>query len=642
MLKLKSSFLTVSTLGALVGFGADSAQAAVNTPTAARITTAAVTAPAKATKTEPMLTISGRGYGHGRGMSQWGAYGAAAGPARLTWRQILAFYYPGTVAASQSNAGLRVRLDAVGKGASTVAASTGLTVTSGSVAGKTCRLVLPTSSSITSWRVRRTSPVAVGLEYYSASTRSWRTWSPNVSSSCTAVPKTAEWTFATSTSMSSSVVRVVLPSGSLRSYRGWVRAVPDVSSSTAQMTINVVALEDYLRSVVPSEMPASWATEAVRAQAVAARTYAARRLRSSSSYDICDTTACQVYSGVAREVAASDAAIAATRSVVLRYGSSLALTEFSAYNGGWTTSSTVPYQVAKADPYDSVFPTPAATWKVTVPVSEVVARYPQLGALTQIQVLTRNGRGAFGGRVGDLMLIGSKSSVRTTGPSFAGIFGLRSSWFDVVMPARNSVSWNHDLTGDGIADLIGREAYSQSLYLYSGNGSGALNARRLVGSGNGLSQVMISPDFSGDGKADLLAREDSSGALVMMKGTGNGEFGARVQIGSGWGTYGELTAVDWDGDGFADVVARASSGLLFLYRGNGRGGWLGRVQIGSGWTEYSRLTGPGDFDGDGKPDVLAVENRTGTLWRYRGNGSGSFAGRVAVSTGWDGIDVVAS
>lgn len=376
------------------------------------------------------LELAGRGYGHGRGMSQWGAYGAAAGPAKLGWRQILSFYYPGTRATIQPNAALRVRLDAIGTYPTTVAAGGGLTLRVG-----TCRVVLPTTSSaIAYWRVRRASSTTSVLQFYNSTTRLWRVWSPT-GRGCPPPATTAEWTFSTNPTIASSMVKVLLPTGTLRSYRGWVRAVPDPSISTRARTVNVVTLEEYLLGVVPSEMPPAWAPNAVRAQSVAARTYAARKLGSAGSWDICDTTACQVYRGTTHEVAASTLAVRATKSIVLAYGGALAFTEFSAYNGGWTTAGSVPYQVAKRDPYDGVFPTPAATWRASVSLARIQSAYPALGSLTSIQVLARDGHGVFRGRVLSLALVGSRSTVTVSGAAFRGTFRLRSTWFTITNAA---------------------------------------------------------------------------------------------------------------------------------------------------------------------------------------------------------------
>lgn len=235
------------------------------------------------------LELAGRGYGHGRGMSQWGAYGAAASPARLGWWQILAFYYPGTAPDVQPNSALRVRLDDVGTYPTTVAARIGLTLTAG-----TCRIVLPTSSSaIAYWRVRRASSTTFVLQFYNSTTRVWRVWLPT-GRGCPPLATTSDWTFSTNPTIASSMVTALLPTGALRSYRGWGRAVPDPSVPTRARTVNIFTLEEYLLGVVPSEMPPTWAPDAVRAQTVAARAYAARKIGAQGPRDICDTTACQV------------------------------------------------------------------------------------------------------------------------------------------------------------------------------------------------------------------------------------------------------------------------------------------------------------------------------------------------------------
>src|SRR5690606_19661444 len=94
----------------------------------------------------------------------------------------------------------------------------------------------------------------------------------------------------------SGVVTVVLPGGSTARYRGEVRGVVDGTHPRLR-TVNEVKVEDYLRGVVPAEMPAGWPADAVRAQSVAARTYAAHDMRANAAraWHTCDTTACQVY-----------------------------------------------------------------------------------------------------------------------------------------------------------------------------------------------------------------------------------------------------------------------------------------------------------------------------------------------------------
>lgn len=573
------------------------------------------------------IEFAGRAFGHGRGMSQWGAYGAAAGPARLGWRQILDFYYPGTVVANRVDAALRVRLDAVGTGPTTVAAGGGLTLTAGD-----CRIVLPdTSSTITYWRVRRSSPTTFVLEYFNSAANRWYAWAPT-GAGCPPPATTADWTFGTGSTLATSVVRVLMPGGSVRSYRGWLRAVPNGSR---QRTVNVVALDDYLKSVVPSEMPASWPAEALRAQTVAARTYAARTIKTAGSWDICDTTACQVYSGTDNERSTSTQAVEATRGVVLTYQGAMAFTEFSAYNGGWTTAGSVPYQVAKRDPYDGVFSIPARTWRASATLARVEAAYPQIGALRAVRVLSRDGNGQFGGRVGQLLIVGSLGSVREAGDRFRGRFGLRSSWFTIT----NSSASARDFNGDGLGDVLARDRSSGTLYVYSGNGAGGISTRSRSIELAGYSELMMTQDFDGDGRADMIARRDSSGELVLFRGNGAAGAAAPVTIGTGWGGYSELTAAtNLDGDGRPDIVAKeVATGRLYLYRGDGRGGWLRRQLIGTGWRDMSEVASVGDWDGDGKPDLLARSNSTGRLYLFRGNGRAGWLGARVVGYGWTGM-----
>ena len=167
-------------------------------------------------------------------------------------------------------------------------------------------------------------------------------------------------------------VRVVLPDGTQRDYR---RIVRSVRSGTGLMTLSVVPMNYYLQSVVPAEMPPSWSAAALQVQAVAARTYAAYEMAhqpSGSAYDLCDSTACQVYKGLAgytssgtlvpHEYAASTNAVTATSGLGVFYGGAPAFTQFSSSNGGQTAASSLAYQVSKADPYDNVPSGSSSRW----------------------------------------------------------------------------------------------------------------------------------------------------------------------------------------------------------------------------------------------------------------------------------------
>src|SRR5690606_2556523 len=156
-------------------------------------------------------------------------------------------------------------------------------------------------------------------------------------------------------------------------YRGALRSAITAQGTTARRTVNVLPLDHYLQGVVASEMPSSWHANAIRSQAVAARTYAAHPRQSplSSLYDICDTTSCQVYGGVAKEHDNTTAAIRATAGQILTSGGKPAFTQFSSSSGGWTAASDkFSYMPAKQDPYDGWSGNPNHNWTLKLDVSK--------------------------------------------------------------------------------------------------------------------------------------------------------------------------------------------------------------------------------------------------------------------------------
>ena len=236
---------------------------------------------------------------------------------------------------------------------------------------------------------------------------------------------TGTWSFSTR----SKIVKVVLPNGSVRPYRG---SVALIKRGTGGRTINNVLLEDYVKGVVPAEMPTSWAANAVRAQAVAARSYAVRlwKFAGYSGYDICDTTACQVYRGMSRETNGGNAAVKATAGVIVTYRGVVALTQFSSSNGGHTAKGDYPYLAARRDPYDRVIKSQA--WTRTLSASSISRVWPSVGTVKRLQISSRDGAGAWGGRVKTIKIIGSSRTATVSGTTFQRMFGLRSSLYMVA------------------------------------------------------------------------------------------------------------------------------------------------------------------------------------------------------------------
>ena len=352
------------------------------------------------------FTVRGSGFGHGWGMSQYGAYGAARNG--LDWEQILRFYYPGTRLTNMpSGTTLRVWVTGDTDGSLRVRPAGGLTVSDSS--GK--RFKVPSGSKYRSWRISRSG---------SGYTLTYRNSSGNNVSVSTGL-SSGTWSF----SSSSKIIEVIMPSGSVRPYRGSVGLVKRGSSGR---TVNRVLLEDYVKGVVASEMPTSWHPEAVRAQTVAARSYAVRirDFYSYDGYDICDTTACQVYGGINRETSAGNAAVKATNGTIVTYKGAAALTQFASSNGGHSAQGDHPYLAPRPDPYDGVIKSQA--WTRTVSASSIASRW-SVGTVRKLQITGRDGAGAWGGRVESIKIIGSKRTVTITGYSFYRAYGLRSRLF---------------------------------------------------------------------------------------------------------------------------------------------------------------------------------------------------------------------
>ncbi|EMY32495.1 lysozyme M1 [Arthrobacter crystallopoietes BAB-32] len=208
-----------------------------------------------------------------------------------------------------------------------------------------------------------------------------------------------------------------------------------------------------------------------------------------------------------------------------------------------------------------------------------------------------------------------------------------------------------DNNRDGKNDLLG--AYSNgTLRFYAGTGfSEPEGYERGVRKGdaiwNGFTLVAAPGDFNGDGIADLVAT-NRSGELWFAAGDGTGSYGARVKIGrGGWQAYKHLVGVgDYNGDGRNDLVAVENDGKLWFYAGTGRvasgnEGYRSRVKIGSsGWTGFAHLEGVGDLNRDGRNDLLAVRP-DGDVYLYTGPGTGRHHGpRTLIATGWTGYNAV--
>jgi SpoIID/LytB domain protein len=408
------------------------------------VAVAAATAGASAPRVDASLssvTFDGGGYGHGIGLSQWGAYGYAVDDG-WSATQILDRYYAGTVAATVSAQDVTVRM-LLHDDRQTAAVHDGgaLLVDGFSPEGPWRSVVVREMGGV--YRVFARADAMVCPAEGSAVDGSTG-WTQLTGSAATVTIRTS--TDATASAAYGDLISLCEPNGRVRSYRGIIRAVNGTEGENR--TVNQVPLEHYLRSVVASEMPASWGTagggrgaQALQAQAVAARSYALAENRYSYART-CDLQFCQTYLGAAWrtglgaaftpiEKSTTDAAVTATAGIVRRVGSAsgpIAYAMYSSSSGGQTAPSTLNFG-SVADDGDDTTANPYHRWSTTVSAATIQAAYPAVGTLTGVAVVARDGQGPWGGRATSVRIDGSSGSVTVTGNSFRSALGLRSTLF---------------------------------------------------------------------------------------------------------------------------------------------------------------------------------------------------------------------
>ncbi len=208
-----------------------------------------------------------------------------------------------------------------------------------------------------------------------------------------------------------------------RAYRGALQVRPEGSTLLA---LNLIPLETYLPSVVGSEMPARWPAEALRAQAVAARTYALSQLKPAAAYDLKATVASQAYLGVEAETPSTRAAVAATRSQVLRFRGALIDAVFHSSSGGSTENSgetwnrQLPYLVSVPDGDDQ---SPWRQWSLRFEPQQLRRAFRETAGANRIEVLATSSTG----RVRRARVIGPAGSLDLSGGELRQRLGLRST-----------------------------------------------------------------------------------------------------------------------------------------------------------------------------------------------------------------------
>lgn len=358
---------------------------------------------AVAVASDTPFTISGHGNGHGRGMGQWGAYGYAKDQGWSAER-ILGHFYGGTTLGTLADAQMSVRLIDRDDQPLHVYSDVGATVAGKPVGPGEAVHLTPTPGGGASIVVTRGCSGEV----------IWQdvTDHPWVDPVNLAPDRPVE-------------EHLKLCTGNTP-YRGALGVALD---GDAFRTVNVLDIDDYLLGVVPAEVKANWAdtggAEALRAQAVAARSYAAAENRASYART-CDTQSCQVYGGSSKEDPRTTDAVRTTRGMILVRDGKPVSAEFSASSGGYSAGGAFP---AVEDTGDVASPT--HDWSVVLTAGDIATAFG-VGELESFTVTTRNNFGLGGGRVTGAKVVGSAGTVDATGAEVRSKLKLKSDWFDVA------------------------------------------------------------------------------------------------------------------------------------------------------------------------------------------------------------------
>jgi len=333
--------------------------------------------------------VEGHGFGHGVGMSQYGAYGYAKHG--KGYRFILGHYYSGT------------RLGQL-------------------AAPRTVRVLL------------EISPEDVGFS--GATSACGRALDPDLGYEAHRVGTSVKRRSAAGRPLAACGRRLraagdgtIGISGTL--YRGALEVVPTASDAGSLNAINAVAVEQYVKGVIANESPPSWPQPALRAQAVAARSFALTAGVGGNGFDLYNDTRSQVYGGLQSETASTNAAAKATKGQVLTYGGEIAETYFSACSGGHTESvqnvffgPAVPYLVGVPDPYDYYCPLHDWTLRFSGPeISDRLGAYLE-GHLEKV-VVTERGASP---RIVWARLYGSGGVTTVRGDELAAALGAYDRW----------------------------------------------------------------------------------------------------------------------------------------------------------------------------------------------------------------------
>ncbi|HEX6713575.1 MAG TPA: SpoIID/LytB domain-containing protein [Thermoleophilaceae bacterium] len=341
-------------------------------------------------------TIRGAGFGHGIGLSQYGAYGYAAHGANSDG--IVLHYYKGT----------RI----------------------GNMAGRTIRVLLQSGRG-TVWVSGATRAGNHKLD----STKSYRLIRRGLAVELRTAAGKRISTIDGVVTVSSSSGSFALGGRALNGlsdgrYRGVLEVRP--STFSGLVAVNALSLDDYIQGVIVGEMPTSWPQPALEAQAIVARSYALTTDAGGAVFDQYPDTRSQMYYGMTRETPGTNQAVRSTAGKVVMYGNGVASTYYFSTSGGeteniensWPGSAPVAYLKSVDDPYDNL--SPRHRWRFVWSKSKLDAKLGSFvkGRLKTVNVTKRG----VSPRIVGAQVIGTRGTVDVTGPQLRSRLGLYDTW----------------------------------------------------------------------------------------------------------------------------------------------------------------------------------------------------------------------
>jgi stage II sporulation protein D len=334
--------------------------------------------------------VRGRGFGHGVGMSAYGAYGYALHG--KGYQFILGHYFTGT--------------------------------TIGTISGpRVVRVLLDVSGGDVGFSAA-TSACGVALDPA-------RSYQAHRSGNAVVLRSSGGKRLASCGSKLRAAGKGKIEIGGIGTYRGALETVPTESESGSLNVVNALAVDQYVKGVIPNESPPSWPAEELKAQAVASRSFALTAGVGGNGFDLYADTRSQVYKGLESEYSTSNAAATATRGQVVEYQGKVAETLFSACSGGHTESiqnvfggPAIPYLQGVPDPYDGECPLHTWTLKFSGPeISDKLSSYLD-GRLKQVVIVKRG----VTPRIVEVKLVGTGGVTTVTGEQLEVALGGYDTW----------------------------------------------------------------------------------------------------------------------------------------------------------------------------------------------------------------------